>query len=57
MKDQAECDKAAHLHYEFLINRCSPAHYLPVMSVFRPSAASARLGTHFYPTVKVALEK
>ena len=56
MKDQAECDKAAHLHYEFLINRCSPAHYLPVMSVFRPSAASARLGTHFYPTVKVSLE-
>ena len=37
VKDQAECDKASHLHYEFLINRCSPKHYLPVMAVFRPS--------------------
>ena len=50
--DQAECDKAAHLHYEFLINRCSPKHYLPVMSVFRPSVGSKNLGTHFYPTFK-----
>jgi len=51
--DQAECDKAAHLHYEFLINRCSPKHYLPVMSVFRPDVKSKTLGTHFYPKMEV----
>ena len=51
--DQAECDKAAHLHYEFLINRCSPKHYLPVMSVFRPFAGAKQLGTHFYPKMQV----
>jgi len=50
--DQAECDKAAHLHYEFLINRCSPKHYLPVMSVFRPDANAETLGTHFYPKIQ-----
>merc|ERR1711970_1616357 len=49
VKDQAECDKASHLHYEFLINRCSPKHYLPVMAVFRPTPGSKKLGTHFYP--------
>ena len=37
VRDQAECDKASHLHYEFLINRCSPKHYLPVLSVFKPN--------------------
>ena len=37
VKDQSECDKASHLHYEFLINRCSPKHYLPVMAIFRPN--------------------
>ena len=51
--DQAECDKAAHLHYEFLINRCSPKHYLPVMSVFRPDVKTKTLGTHFYPKMEV----
>ena len=51
--DQAECDKAAHLHYEFLINRCSPKHYLPVMSVFRPFPGAKNLGTHFYPKMNV----
>jgi len=51
--DQAECDKAAHLHYEFLINRCSPKHYLPVMSVFRPDVKAKTLGTHFYPKMEV----
>jgi hypothetical protein len=30
-----ECDRAAQLHYEFLLNRCKPKHYLPVLSVFR----------------------
>ena len=49
VKDQAECDKASHLHYEFLINRCSPKHYLPVMAVFRASSSDKQLGTHFYP--------
>jgi len=52
VKDQYECDKASHLHYEFLINRCSPKHYLPVLSVFRPSADSKDLGTHVYPKVE-----
>ena len=55
--DQAECDKAAHLHYEFLINRCSPKHFLPVMSVFRPFAGSKNLGTHFYPKMNVLPDK
>merc|ERR1719290_468006 len=54
VKDQAECDKASHLHYEFLINRCSPKHYLPVMAVFRPSNKEESLGTHFYPKIKTA---
>ncbi len=35
VKDAYECDRAAHLHYEFLLKRCSPRHYLPVISVFR----------------------
>merc|ERR1711942_343774 len=52
VKDQAECDKASHLHYEFLINRCSPKHYLPVLSVFRADAHDKKLGTHFYPKVQ-----
>merc|ERR1711936_567450 len=52
VKDQAECDKASHLHYEFLINRCSPKHYLPVMAVFRPSNKEESLGTHFYPKIQ-----
>ena len=51
--DQAECNKASHLHYEFLINRCSPKHYLPVMSVFRGDMKSESLGTHFYPKMEV----
>merc|ERR1711970_1221426 len=51
VKDQAECDKASHLHYEFLINRCSPKHYLPVMAVFRPSEEEKECGTHVYPKV------
>jgi len=53
VSDQAECDKAAHLHYEFLINRCSPKHFLPVMSVYRPTVGSKKLGTHFYPKMNV----
>ena len=31
----SECDRAAQLHYEFLLHRCKPKHYLPVLSVFR----------------------
>ena len=30
-----ECDRAAQLHYEFLLHRCEPRHYLPVIGVFR----------------------
>ena len=52
--DQAECNKASHLHYEFLINRCSPKHYLPVMAVFRPDEKTESLGTHFYPKMEVS---
>jgi len=52
--DQSECDKASHLHYEFLINRCSPKHYLPVLSVFRPNGEAKSLGTHFYPKTQSA---
>merc|ERR1719167_852652 len=44
--NQYECDKAAHLHYEFLLNRCSPKHYLPVLSVYRPNKEAKELGTH-----------
>jgi len=51
VKDQPECDKASQLHYEFLLNRCSPKHYLPVLSVFRPNAEAKELGTHVYPKV------
>jgi len=51
VEDQAECDKASHLHYEFLINRCSPKHYLPVLSIFRPSEEEKECGTHVYPKV------
>jgi len=54
VKDQAECDKASHLHYEFLINRCSPKHYLPVMAVFRAHANDKKLGTHFYPKIQAS---
>jgi len=57
VKDQYECDKAAHLHYEFLLNRCSPKHYLPVLSVYRHSAASKELGTHVYPKSKADGDK
>ena len=32
IQDQYECDKASQLHYEFLLNRCSPKHFLPVLS-------------------------
>ncbi len=35
VRDAYECDKAAHLHYEFLLHRCQPKHYLPVLSVYR----------------------
>ena len=49
VKDQYECDKATFLHYEFLLKRCSPKHYLPVLSIFRPSASAAECGTHIYP--------
>merc|ERR1719309_531259 len=51
VKDQYECDKASHLHYEFLLNRCSPKHYLPVLSIYRPKPDSKSLGTHIYPKV------
>jgi len=47
--DAYECDRSAHLHYEFLINRCRPEHHLPVLSVFRPDANSKELTTHIYP--------
>ena len=43
VKDQYECDKAAQLHYEFLLNRCSPKHYLPVISGFCVSSSSFML--------------
>merc|ERR1712215_262250 len=52
VKDQSECDKASHLHYEFLINRCSPKHYLPVMSCFQNSPEEKKVGCHFYPKVQ-----
>ncbi len=35
VKDQYECDRRAQRHYEFLLKRCSPRHYLPVVSVYR----------------------
>jgi hypothetical protein len=49
VKDQYECDKASHLHYEFLLHRCQPKHYLPVLSVFRPGAGAKELSTKIYP--------
>merc|ERR1711970_1124213 len=49
VKDAYECDKASHLHYEFLLHRCSPKHFLPVPSVYRPDADAKELGTHIYP--------
>ena len=49
VKDQYECDDAAHLHYEFLIQRCQPKHYLPVLSIFRPSEDATELDTHIHP--------
>ena len=49
VRDQYECDSAAHLHYEFLLNRCQPKHYLPVLSIFRPSENETQLDTHIYP--------
>merc|ERR1711894_838497 len=49
VKDQYECDKASHLHYEFLLHRCKPKHYLPVLSVFRPNAEDKELATKIYP--------
>ena len=49
VKDQYECDDAAHMHYEFLLHRCQPKHYLPVLSVFRPDENSDELDTHIYP--------
>merc|ERR1712212_1215746 len=57
VKDQYECDKAAHLHYEFLLNSSSPKHYLPVLSIYRHSAASKELGTHVYPKLKSGGDK
>jgi len=47
--DAYECDRAAHLHYEFLINRCRPEHHLPVLSIFRPDDYTKELTTHIYP--------
>nr|AVA26901.1 mucin-like spermatophore wall protein 1 [Lepeophtheirus salmonis] len=47
--NQYDCDRAAQLHYEFLLNRCSPKHYLPVMSVYRPNGQLKELPTHIYP--------
>jgi hypothetical protein len=52
VKDQYECDKATFLHYEFLLKRCSPKHYLPVLSIFRPTSSAAELGTHIYPKLQ-----
>ena len=49
VKDQYECDDAAYMHYEFLIQRCQPKHYLPILSIFRPDANSTELDTHIYP--------
>lgn len=49
VKDQYECDKASHLHYEFLLHRCQPKHYLPVLSVFRPNGGAKELSTKIYP--------
>ena len=49
VKDQYECDKASHLHYEFLLHRCQPKHYLPVLSVFRPDGKAKELATKIYP--------
>ena len=49
VKDQYECDKAAHLHYEFLLNRCKPEHHLPVLSIYRPNGKDSELATHIYP--------
>lgn len=52
--DVYECDRRAKLHYEFLLNRCSPKHYLPVMSVFKPHGGKEReLTTHIYPKSNV----
>merc|ERR1712215_406064 len=33
------------------LNRCSPKHYLPVLSVYRPDKDAKELGTHVYPKV------
>lgn len=49
VRDQYECDDAAYMHYEFLIQRCQPKHYLPVLSIFRPDENSTVLDTHIYP--------
>ena len=49
VKDQNECDKASQLHYEFLLNRCSPKHFLPVMSVFKKGKDAKELATHVFP--------
>ena len=49
VKDQYECDKASHLHYEFLHHRCKPKHYLPVLSIFRPDVRTKELATKIYP--------
>ena len=53
VKDAYECDRKAKAHYEFLLNRCSPKHYLPVMSVFRPNKQAKELTTHIYPKPNV----
>ena len=43
------------MHYEFLLHRCKPKHYLPVLSVFRPTTVAAMSGppkeltSHIYP--------
>lgn len=50
VRDQYECDKAAHLHYEFLLHRCQPKHYLPILSIYRPyGEKDTELATHIYP--------
>lgn len=53
VKDQYECDKAAQLHYEFLLNRCQPKHYLPVLSMYRPDETTPELDTHIYPKTNI----
>ena len=48
----SECDRAAQLHYEFLLHRCKPKHYLPVLSVFRRVFNAL----HIYSIEKMSIE-